>query len=199
METGATTSDEAQLRSVGGHVALDLVNSDVFAQDDRSVDVLRSPAEFRAWCASNAVPVPRSAEAVDAPALTAQAARLRAAMRAVVEAIAAARTVPPDALTTLRSMYVDAVARSAPVLDGGRLRWEQDATTSSAAVAHLTVAAVDLLREGPTDRIKVCPSCGFVFLDLTKNRSRRWCSMEDCGKQEKMRRYVAKRARARSR
>jgi predicted RNA-binding Zn ribbon-like protein len=96
-------------------------------------------------------------------------------------------------------MYVDAVARSAPVLDDGRLRWEQDATTPSAAVGHLTVAAVDLLREGSTDRIKVCPSCGFVFLDLTKNRSRRWCSMEDCGEQEKMRRYVAKRARARPR
>jgi predicted RNA-binding Zn ribbon-like protein len=33
-----------------------------------------------------------------------------------------------------------------------------------------------------------------VFIDTTKNRRRRWCSMDDCGKEEKIRRYVAKRA-----
>ncbi|WP_431899638.1 CGNR zinc finger domain-containing protein [Micromonospora chalcea] len=38
-----------------------------------------------------------------------------------------------------------------------------------------------------------CPDvhrdCG-LFIDESKNRSRRWCSMDDCGTAEKIRRYV---------
>ena len=33
-----------------------------------------------------------------------------------------------------------------------------------------------------------------LFNDESKNRSRRWCSMEDCGSAEKVRRFVARRA-----
>ena len=55
-------------------------------------------------------------------------------------------------------------------------------------------AAVALLTAGPLDRIKGCGTCRFLFLDESRNRSRRWCSMEDCGTAEKIRRYVARRA-----
>ena len=59
-------------------------------------------------------------------------------------------------------------------------------------------AASTLLTTGPLDRVKGCASCRFHFLDESKNRSRRWCSMEDCGTADKMRKYVARRASARS-
>ena len=42
-------------------------------------------------------------------------------------------------------------------------------------------AASTLLIDGPLDRVKGCASCRFHFLDESRNRSRRWCSMEDCG------------------
>jgi len=58
-----------------------------------------------------------------------------------------------------------------------------------------TVAAVDLLRTGPLDRLKVCAACPWLFLDTSRNRSRRWCSMSDCGARLKMRRYRARAAR----
>lgn len=199
METDVKISEERWPRSVGGHVALDLVNTDVVSQGDRSVDVLRSASEFLAWCADNGVPTQGAARPDDAPDLTARAVRLRTSVRAIVEAIATGGSTPPDALTALRSAYLEAIGGSTPELDGGRLRWQHDPATPDSVVGHLAVAAVDLLREGPTDRLKVCPSCGFVFLDTTRNRSRRWCSMDDCGKEEKMRRYVAKRARSRTR
>ncbi|MBV8216176.1 MAG: CGNR zinc finger domain-containing protein, partial [Verrucomicrobia bacterium] len=34
--------------------------------------------------------------------------------------------------------------------------------------------------------------CGWLFLDLTKNHSRRWCDMEDCGSKAKAKRYYRK-------
>ena len=54
-------------------------------------------------------------------------------------------------------------------------------------------AAVQLLTTGALDRIKGCGGCRFLFNDESKNRSRRWCSMDDCGTAEKIRRYVAAR------
>jgi predicted RNA-binding Zn ribbon-like protein len=54
-------------------------------------------------------------------------------------------------------------------------------------------AAVQLLISGDLERIKRCGRCSWLFLDATKNRSRRWCSMEGCGTHEKSERFVARR------
>jgi CGNR zinc finger len=62
----------------------------------------------------------------------------------------------------------------------------------------LAHAAVELLTEGPLDLLKVCSGCRWLFLDQSKNRSRRWCSMEVCGTSAKKRRYVERRRRARA-
>jgi predicted RNA-binding Zn ribbon-like protein len=58
-------------------------------------------------------------------------------------------------------------------------------------VAH---SAIELLISGPLGRVKGCAGCNWLFVDESKNRSRRWCSMEECGTHAKMRRYVARRA-----
>jgi predicted RNA-binding Zn ribbon-like protein len=39
--------------------------------------------------------------------------------------------------------------------------------------------------------------CGWLFLDLSKNRSRRWCSIQDCGNRAKQRRLQARMRKAR--
>jgi predicted RNA-binding Zn ribbon-like protein len=48
-----------------------------------------------------------------------------------------------------------------------------------------------LLSEG-LRQVKECPGCGWLFLDTSKNQSRRWCSMNTCGARDKMRRYHKK-------
>ncbi|GAB2675005.1 CGNR zinc finger domain-containing protein [Kribbella swartbergensis] len=62
-------------------------------------------------------------------------------------------------------------------------------------VAH---AAYDLLTGPRALRIKRCAGCPWLFVDQSKNGSRRWCSMEDCGTSEKMRLYVSRRSARRS-
>jgi predicted RNA-binding Zn ribbon-like protein len=51
--------------------------------------------------------------------------------------------------------------------------------------------AVELLTSGELDRVGQCADgrCGWLFLDTSRNRSRRWCSMEDCGNRAKARRH----------
>jgi predicted RNA-binding Zn ribbon-like protein len=53
-------------------------------------------------------------------------------------------------------------------------------------------SAGELLLSEELDHVKECPSCGWLFLDTSKNQSRRWCSMNTCGARDKMRRYHKK-------
>lgn len=50
-------------------------------------------------------------------------------------------------------------------------------------------SAGELLLSEELRQVKECPSCGWLFLDTSKNQSRRWCSMSTCGARDKMRRY----------
>jgi predicted RNA-binding Zn ribbon-like protein len=62
-------------------------------------------------------------------------------------------------------------------------------------VAH---AAAALLTGPDVYRVKQCAGCPWLFLDRSRNGSRRWCAMTDCGTNEKIRRYVARRAARRA-
>ncbi|WP_188456248.1 CGNR zinc finger domain-containing protein [Virgibacillus oceani] len=57
-------------------------------------------------------------------------------------------------------------------------------------------SAIDLLLSGNLNRVKQCEGepCGWLFFDSSRNKSRRWCSMADCGNREKARRYYKKKS-----
>ena len=69
----------------------------------------------------------------------------------------------------------------------------REITAEKAGVALLRLriveAAATLLVSDAMGRVKSCPTCGWLFLDASKNRSRRWCSMDTCGAVAKARRY----------
>jgi len=52
-------------------------------------------------------------------------------------------------------------------------------------------SAADLLVSDELKRVKKCadPQCGWLFLDVSRNKSRRWCNMKDCGNRAKARRF----------
>lgn len=50
-------------------------------------------------------------------------------------------------------------------------------------------AAKELMLSKQINRIKDCGHCGWLYLDTSKNNSRRWCSMNTCGSQIKAQRY----------
>ncbi|MEU3462114.1 CGNR zinc finger domain-containing protein [Streptomyces sp. NPDC006733] len=64
------------------------------------------------------------------------------------------------------------------------------------ALALVAVAWTELVVTGDAARLKRCAEhgCAWVFWDVSKNRSRRWCSMRVCGNRTKARRYAARHA-----
>jgi predicted RNA-binding Zn ribbon-like protein len=61
--------------------------------------------------------------------------------------------------------------------------------------ARLLLAIERLQSSGVWPRLKACTDdgCQWAFYDTTRNRSRTWCSMEECGNREKTRRYRERR------
>lgn len=92
---------------------------------------------------------------------------------------------------------VAAAARSLQQLAKGagnyRWVWKDEAFGLDRPAASVALAAADLLTCDDLSRLKECPGpdgCGWLFFDETKNRSRRWCSMEYCGAAAKARRFA---------
>jgi predicted RNA-binding Zn ribbon-like protein len=54
-------------------------------------------------------------------------------------------------------------------------------------------AAIDLLRSDRLARLKQCANWRWLFLDASRNGSRRWCSMVHCGTEAKVRATRARR------
>lgn len=59
--------------------------------------------------------------------------------------------------------------------------WDLPADSFLQLTAPIVKDAAVLLSSDKTGRIKECPSCGWLFLDSSKNGKRRWCSMKSCG------------------
>jgi predicted RNA-binding Zn ribbon-like protein len=181
------TDRAAELELVGGDIALDLANT-VNGPRDGSHDeeFLRTPQDLAEWAVhAGVVSAP---PAVDARELAA-ARELRGVVYAVFRAIAEGREPGPEPLAALAGFHAAAAARARLVPAGDRyaLAWDDE------LLGPLAAAAVDLLRHGPLDRLKLCDACPWLFLDLSRNHSRRWCSMNECGSRLKMRRYRARR------
>jgi predicted RNA-binding Zn ribbon-like protein len=77
---------------------------------------------------------------------------------------------------------------------GGELRrvYRVGQRQDASLLAPVARSAAELLANAELSvRIRQCcaQDCEWLFLDLSKNRSRRWCSMDDCGDRAKAQRY----------
>jgi predicted RNA-binding Zn ribbon-like protein len=68
------------------------------------------------------------------------------------------------------------------------IAWKLD-EACEAVLWPIIHSAGGLLLSRELGQVKECPGCGWLFLDTSKNQSRRWCSMNTCGVRDKMRRY----------
>lgn len=198
-----TVEDVTRLRLVGGDLALDFVNTrsgpPVGPPDD---DVMVGYRELVSWAVyagalteADAAKLRRLAnrDPDAAGAVFAHSLRIRDDLDAIFRPLAADRRPSSAALSRLRDDEADALAH-AHLERGSAFEWSWRDDRSLGRPARIVAhAAVQLLTAGELDRLKVCGGCRFLFIDESKNRSRRWCSMEDCGTTEKVRRYVAAR------
>jgi predicted RNA-binding Zn ribbon-like protein len=203
METNVTRSPLTDLRMVGGNLALDFVNTRGGPRHGPAEsEWLSSYEDFAAWSSRAGLADPSAPLGETAPrvALLAAFARVqmcRDDMYEIFLAFADGSAPPEAALRRMQLAYVEALAHGqlASGMEGYAWRWDPG-SGPLAPLWSVVAAAVELLTHGPVDRIKSCHACRFMFIDQSKNGSRRWCSMDDCGKAAKIARYLQHRSDA---
>jgi predicted RNA-binding Zn ribbon-like protein len=160
----------------GGDLALDFANTTEGPEKDH----LRTYADLVTW--TRRAGVLAEGERPQQGGLR-HARELRAAIYGVF-----ARD-DPRAMKKLLRFYGEAVTQ-ATIVDG---EWVWGGRRPDRPLWPIAVAAVDLLRSDRRARVKQCDNCDWLFVDRSRNGSRRWCSMDECGVHVKMRRYRARR------
>ncbi|HVJ42015.1 MAG TPA: ABATE domain-containing protein [Dongiaceae bacterium] len=180
----------------GGRLALDFCNS--YTPDRPAGDNDRLPdlAALVAWAQRAGWPLagiaPAQPTAGDLQAFRSLRLRLWNLFTAAIDR----REPDPADIDALDGAVLDAFSslRLSPGKAGGPLVWQETAGPLDKLRHAIARDAADLLTAGELKRLKRCPGahCGWLFYDTSKNASRRWCVMEDCGTRDKVRRFRAR-------
>lgn len=109
----------------------------------------------------------------------------------------AGKPIPADDLALLNSVVSEAMANLQLTAVNGEIHWDwtDKIGNSNLILWPVARAAAELLTSEKVARVRECEDdrgCGYLFIDQTKNHSRRWCSMESCGNRAKARRHYSR-------
>jgi predicted RNA-binding Zn ribbon-like protein len=178
-------ADIQAMALVGGALCLDFTNTITARGSPGEKEYLCSSGHLLAWGRRAGIGAEIDLPETLPAALLPRAKALREALHVLFAG--------GDALTELNAWL-------APALGHRRLgpgyAWRWVATADPARILWpVALSAAELLASGDAGKVRACAGegCGWLFLDRSKNRSRRWCEMAVCGNRAKAR---ARRARA---
>jgi predicted RNA-binding Zn ribbon-like protein len=194
---------ERTFEFIAGHVALDLLNTVEWRLDpSERTDDLTAYADVLAWAEQARVVTGSEPEAL--------VRLVRSAPQQAEDELVEFRELRETAYAALVEHDADAVARLATahreVLDRSRLAYAEDHWDWTEAELALTTprdrvtrAVLGLLTSPEVAALHQCEdaACGWVYLDTSPRRNRRWCIAADCGNRNRARRFYA-RQKARS-
>jgi predicted RNA-binding Zn ribbon-like protein len=194
----------AAFRLVGGRPCLDFINTASWEGPGSAVlvkerlvgfdDLVRFGVAAGLLARARAAALARAGAAAEAKATVVVRARvLRTALIRVFTAAIASRRPGTADLVVLNAELARAGARERLAPRAGILAWEWETGAEALDRVLWPVArsAGELLTSRDLTRVRQCagPDCGWLFLDASRNHSRRWCDMADCGNLAKVRRF----------
>jgi predicted RNA-binding Zn ribbon-like protein len=193
-------NESASFYFVGNLLCLDLVNTEVISRGER-VDLLGDLPRFIEWLraagqlsATEArAAEQRWASTSEGKGALAEMISLRGYLRAMVERLAAGKPAGQASLDAINRVLASRAAYPQLVRKGPGYVTKMQASTESPR--HLLVpvseSAAWLLERGDLSLLRRCenPNCILYFYDTTKNKRRRWCSMDACGSRAKAAAY----------
>ena len=166
-------------------LAADLVNT------ARDADALAGVAALDAFLDERHIIPRRPATPSDVDAVRALRPRVRAVWQA---------SGPEELAAVVNGLLRDSGARPWLVDHGGGWGWHLHVTEPAAPLAdrigaQTGFALANLVRLGETGRLRICdaPDCEAVLVDLSRNRSRRYCDTGNCGNRQHVAAYRARR------
>jgi len=192
-------------RCPGGALCLDFCNSGQDAREPSGSEWIASFTDLVDWLeAAGGVTGSQAARLREAGAASPRAAaqvwsraiKFREALFRVLNAKAGGGKVAREDLSDIEAEHARAVSFARLSWAGETYRWSLDASAAEldAAMQPLVESAVSLLTSAKLERLRRCgnSTCYWLFIDDTRNHSRRWCEMASCGNVVKVRRHREK-------
>jgi predicted RNA-binding Zn ribbon-like protein len=179
---------------IGGHLALDFCNTAGEHLAPRPDELLRDWESFLRWATQVGLIGPESYfELLGQPESLVPIIQLREAVYRTGLAIAGVGRISERDLAFIRA--IANAARSEIDFHDNAVRWRPAPYKAAAQLcAVLAGEALSLLCSRKAARIGICEGgqCGWLFVDESRGKRRRWCDMNDCGSRAKARRYYEK-------
>ena len=204
-------SAAAEMKLVGGRLCLDFINtvdgrkSDSPRNESRSIvlgDKLTEYSDLVEWSRHAGIVTPTEAQrliqaskrnAREATGVLDRAIALREALYRICKAIMTGRRPQTLDLETMNDELLRARTHERLTHEANGFTWEWVGTEAALDRMLLSIAhsAAELLTTADLSRLRECSGeeCGWLFEDTSRNRSRQWCDMQDCGNLAKVRRF----------
>jgi predicted RNA-binding Zn ribbon-like protein len=188
---------------IAGALCLDLINTlDSRAVPENQKELVPSYAELIDWAVqSGALPAVQGKVLVQAAGthpreaadVYARAIELRECLYRIFTAVVENQKVQADDLCVFNVYLGDALRHTElhTAQKGFRLGWAQDSLQLDSVLWPIVRSASELLTSDDLKRVRECGAgtCRWLFVDHSKNHSRRWCDMKVCGNRIKARKF----------
>jgi predicted RNA-binding Zn ribbon-like protein len=197
--------DPQTLKLIGGRLCLDFINTVDCRNSDHSRENLSTYPNLVSWSQHANILTENEVRNLlqeaalhptDAKMVLERAITTREALHRIFSAIANHRSLASNDIAVLNAEMSIAMAQTRLKPAGATSPWTYtfEDKKLDQMLWQVIHSAVELLTSDKLDRICECQgeNCGWLFIDMSRNRSRRWCDMKDCGNLAKARRHYQK-------
>jgi predicted RNA-binding Zn ribbon-like protein len=184
---------------IAGHPALDLVNTlDWRFRKEGPEDFLKGYDDLVRFSEQSKILTVAQARKLRHAAgarVLKRCIELREAIAEILYAGLDGRSPSPASLRTLERSIQAARLQQHLRWKEEKLEWHWRENNAELPLWALSMSAVDLMLSEDIHKLRACdnPECRWLFLDTSKNHTRRWCDMQVCGNRMKARRFKAQR------
>jgi predicted RNA-binding Zn ribbon-like protein len=188
---------------IAGELCLDFVNTlDNRPVPERRKELLGSYPDLTDWAAQaggidaglrSALMAAAEAHPAKASAVLTRAIQLRETLHRILEGRLTGRRVDQADMRRFSATLGEALShlQLQSTRTGFRLDWTKEPVNLEAVLWPIATSAGQLLTSDDLARVRECgeQTCRWMFMDRSKNHSRRWCDMKVCGNRTKARKF----------
>jgi predicted RNA-binding Zn ribbon-like protein len=189
-----------------GHLVLDFTNTAEFHASDDPDEMLETYPKLVSWAQAADLLTRKESramliEAEQNPKFAARSLRKAIDLRERIYSIltsAAQGGSPSEADLNGFNQHLSSALLHSKIASSGDIfswSWDEAQDPSDRIIWTLAREAANLITSGEIKRVGECADdrgCGYLFIDTSRNHSRRWCSMESCGNRAKAQRHYHK-------
>ena len=194
--------DAGSLKLLGGRLCLDFINTLDWRGTENPQEFLNTFQDLIIWSRHVGITTLKEAKnlslmaagsKIEAKMILNRAIKLRETIYPLFYAVIESKDPAEEDLTAFNQNLSRSMKDSKIIKSKDGYVWDPagNKTKLDWILNPIICSAADLFVSDELKKVKVCsdPACGWLFLDVSRNQSRRWCDMQDCGNRAKASRF----------